>query len=217
LFLDSQRAFDAFMMATWREVDQIVSMAGVENFTLQIDTPVSNIAANFLAEKKEVIAGLACTLQGVVAGFPPGVETGVHLCDGRYGARLLGPALLYGMRSMARLALAIGQHVSNLHYIHAPVVVGMHRPRKPGSFYQGLEMLRELPGSIGLYLGIAHPDEPLSDQFALLHHLQERVGRKELGVAFICVSPAWTAPWHTALWCVCVNLSVLPSLSFPAS
>ncbi len=185
-FLGSKRPLDAFKLATWREVSEIFNLVGAKNLTLQIDTPVSNIAANFLAGNKDVVAGLARTLQDLIAGFPPGVETGVHLCDGRYRARALGPALLYGMKPMAKMALAIGQHVPNLHYIHAPVVAGMHHPRKPGSFYQGLEILRKLPDSIGLYMGMAHPDEPLLNQLALLRHLQDRVEREEVGVAFTC-------------------------------
>lgn len=149
-----QRGAKLTRLSIWRKVKNVI---------LQIDTPVSNIAANCLAGNKDVIAGLARMLQDLVAGFPSGVETGVHLCAGRYGARPFGPALLYGMRPMAKLTLAIGQHVPNLHYIHAPVIAGMHRPRKPGSFYQGLELLRELPGSMGPYLGMVHPDEPLMD------------------------------------------------------
>lgn len=185
-FFGSRRALDAFKLATWREVSEVVNLVGAKNLTLQIDTPVSNIAANFLAGNKEVIAGLARTLQDLIAGFPPGVETGVHLCDGRYRARALGPALLYRMKPMAKMALAIGQHVSNLHYIHAPVVAGMRHPRKPGLFYKGLEILRKLPDPIGLYMGMVHPNEPLSDQLTLLRHLQERVEREEVGVAFTC-------------------------------
>jgi hypothetical protein len=185
-FLGSKRALDAFKLATWREVGEVVNLVGAKTLTVQIDTPVSNIATNFLAGNEKVIAGLARTLQDLIAGFPPGVETGVHLCDGRYRARPLGPALLYAMRPMAKMALAIGQHVPNLHYIHTPVVAGMRHPRKPGSFYKGLEILRELPDAIGLYMGMVHPNEPLADQLALLRHLQERVGREEVGVGFTC-------------------------------
>jgi hypothetical protein len=185
-FFGSKRALDAFKLATWREVSQVVELVGASNVTLQIDTPVSNIAANFLAGNNEVIARFARMLQDLVAGFPAGVETGVHLCDGRYKARPLGPALLYGMRPMAKMALAIGQNLPDLRYIHAPVVAGMHRPRKPGPFYEGLEILQRLPDSINLYMGMVHPDEALSDQFTLLRHLQERIKRDEVGVAFSC-------------------------------
>jgi methionine synthase II (cobalamin-independent) len=185
-FFGSRRALEAFKLATWREVNQLADLVGGGNVTLQVDTPVSNIAANLLAGNDDVIGWFARMLQDLVAGFPAGVETGVHLCDGRYKGRPLGPALLYGMRPMAKIALAIGQHVADLRYIHAPVIAGMHRPRKPGSFYEGLEILQRLPDSIDLYLGMVHPDEPLLDQFTLLRHLRDRVGKEEVGVAFTC-------------------------------
>lgn len=188
-FGGSTKVLDAFIEAIRLRIEEVATLIGLDNLLVQLETPLSNVLVNLAnmgpMSTDKVVKRVVAVHKRTVANWPKGLEKGVHLCNGRLrGKAIFAKLRLAQIKPMAKLAVALA-HDLDLDYIHVPLVASGLPPRKPGRYYQDLQIMSGLPGKTQVYAGLVYASGSLEKQIELLHHVEKLVGRT-VGVAATC-------------------------------
>ncbi|WP_165777661.1 hypothetical protein [Amycolatopsis antarctica] len=175
-----------FRAALAREVTEIRTHTG-DDAVFQIELPVETVLAGKPpGPLRGAMAGvLARGVAATVTAMPRGTRFGLHLCFGDLNRKsLVYPA---DAAALATLTNALGRAWPAgypLEFVHLPLAFGDRPPVTGEAFYRPLAGLR-LPEGVRLIAGLAHEDQSIGDQRAVLG-MVERCTRREVAVANSC-------------------------------
>jgi hypothetical protein len=166
-----------FTDATVAEIEAIHAIGG-DDVIFQVEIPVELVAVARMPKPIQPVmaAYLARGVANLARRSPAGARFGVHLCLGDMNHEALGRMKDTG--PVVALANALARAWPDdrpLEFVHAPFAAAEEpRPTDP-AWYAPLRRLKLQPGT-RLAAGMAHEDQPLEQQLAVLGLIEAAVG-----------------------------------------
>jgi hypothetical protein len=166
-----------FTDATVAEIAAIHALGG-DDVIFQVEIPVELVAVARMprALQPAVAALLARGVANLARRSPSGARFGVHLCLGDMNHRALGK--LRDTAPLVTMANALARAWPDdrpLEFLHAPFAAAEIPPPLEPRWYAPLSGLRLKPGT-RFIAGVAHEDQPLEQQRAIVELIERGVG-----------------------------------------
>jgi len=167
----------AFLDAVDRQIAEIAALAG-DRVVFQLETPAALIAVATApkALRPMVADALSRMVLRQVARAPAGTRFGLHLCLGDMGHR--AKLHLRTAEPLVALANALVRRWPRdraLEFVHLPFSGGERPPSTEPGFYEPLRNL--VAGDSVIAAGIAHEDQPESEQLQVRELVESAIGR----------------------------------------
>jgi hypothetical protein len=175
-----------FTDATVAEITAMHASGGDDViFQVEILVELVAVARTPRALQPAIAAPLARGVANLARRSPPGARFGVHLCLGDMNHRALGK--LRDTAPLVTMANALARAWPDdrpLEFIHAPFAAAELPPPVEPRWYASLSGLRLKPGT-RLIAGVAHEDQPLEEQRAVVELIERGVGGP-VGISHSC-------------------------------